>query len=81
MTITLSEPSHGKNYRVEIFAPLGNLNQYCYRGQLMFGNEAVKRAHTFLQCEDTNYLMFEFWTDDQEKILAAALEIENFFTK
>jgi hypothetical protein len=33
--------------------------------------------HAFFQCDGANYLMIEFWSDDQDKILSVCMNFAN----
>lgn len=72
MEINFVLPRAGKGFGVEIFNQ--NKNQYF---PLSFPE--VKRANTFLQCDSKDYLFYEFWTDDAEKIDLAFTAIKNYF--
>lgn len=68
MTVLLKSPSMGKGWGVEVQA-----SRYIPAGfaRRMLFSEPLKKAKAFLQCEGHDYLFFEFWTDDEDLILAA----------
>lgn len=81
MKIALLPPALDKNWCLEI-TTFGE-NPPCHLPPeiresllILMGTPVVKRANPFLQCDTRDYLLVEFWTDNEVMIATAAAFLE-----
>ena len=80
MEAKLTPPECGKNWSVHFLGLteqvrnkiLSAFHRMAYNHESMF-----KKANPFLQGDSDGWMMIEFWTDNQNSIIDACLELEN----
>jgi len=78
MRAELHDPKGDKNWSVHIFDPTEEARSKIYYmlKSVTWYHSFFKSAHPFLQGNEPDWMMIEFWTDDLDKIIRACKEIE-----